>query len=117
MKPEFRIREVTRYVITRHDGNGTQAIAEVSNLHSAQDIRSALEHQANARYADFGKSVESLNIPTKSANILKENNVLTVAELLQKTEIDLLKMPNVGKQMLGQVKFAVEQYGGLKQRR
>lgn len=116
MKPEFRIREVTRYVITRHDDNGTQAVAEVSNLHNAQEICSALENQATVRRADEGKAVESLNIPARAANILKDNNVLTISDLLQKTEIDILKMPNVGAQMLGAIKFAVEQYGGLKKR-
>lgn len=116
MKPEYRVREVTRYVITRYDGSGTEAVAEVTNRRSAEEIRNALEQLSDVRHERLGDPIDTLGLPVRTRNILHENGVRTVSDLVGMTEIDLLKMHDVGRSILGQIKAAVEPLGGLYRR-
>jgi DNA-directed RNA polymerase subunit alpha len=49
-------------------------------------------------------NVDDLELSVRSSNCLKNANIRTVAELVQKTEADLLKTRNFGKKSLNEIK-------------
>ncbi|HIH2763186.1 MAG TPA: DNA-directed RNA polymerase subunit alpha [Candidatus Azoamicus sp.] len=50
------------------------------------------------------KTIDSLELTVRSANCLKSENIYYIGDLIQKTEIELLKMPNLGKKSLTEIK-------------
>ncbi len=50
------------------------------------------------------QSVDDLELTVRSANCLKAELIHYIGDLVQKTEIDLLKMPNLGKKSLAEIK-------------
>lgn len=50
------------------------------------------------------KTIDSLELTVRSANCLKSENLTYVGDLIQKTESELLKMPNLGKKSLTEIK-------------
>lgn len=47
-RPEYRIREVTRFVITRYDEKGSHALTECDNREAAVEVVGALRAQHEA---------------------------------------------------------------------
>lgn len=52
----------------------------------------------------FFKTIHSLNLTVRSANCLKGENIHYIGDLIQKSEAELLKMPNLGKKSLTEIK-------------
>ena len=50
------------------------------------------------------KSVEELELSVRSYNCLKNANIRTIRELVQKTETDMLKTKNFGRKSLNEIK-------------
>ncbi len=50
------------------------------------------------------RPVEDLELTVRAANCLKAENINTIADLVQRTESDLLKTPNLGKKSLTEIK-------------
>jgi len=50
------------------------------------------------------RSVDELEFTVRSANCLKTENIYYIGDLIQKTEIELLKTPNLGKKSLNEIK-------------
>merc|ERR1712151_929166 len=50
------------------------------------------------------RSVDELEFTVRSANCLKTENIFYIGDLIQKTEIELLKTPNLGKKSLNEIK-------------
>ncbi len=50
------------------------------------------------------KTIDSLELTVRSANCLKSENIYYIGDLIQKSEIELLKMPNLGKKSLTEIK-------------
>jgi DNA-directed RNA polymerase subunit alpha len=50
------------------------------------------------------QSVDELELTVRSANCLKTENILYIGDLIQKTENELLKTPNLGKKSLTEIK-------------
>ncbi len=55
--------------------------------------------------------VDDLELTVRSANCLKAENVLYIGDLIQKTEVELLKTPNLGKKSLVEIKDILGQKG------
>ncbi len=55
--------------------------------------------------------VDDLELTVRSANCLKAENVLYIGDLIQKTEVELLKTPNLGKKSLVEIKDVLGQKG------
>jgi DNA-directed RNA polymerase subunit alpha len=55
--------------------------------------------------------VDDLELTVRSANCLKAENVLCIGDLIQKTEVELLKTPNLGKKSLTEIKDILGQKG------
>lgn len=50
------------------------------------------------------KTVEQLELTVRSSNCLKSENIKYIGDLIQKTEAELLKTPNLGKKSLTEIK-------------
>ncbi len=65
------------------------------------------EHDIRQKQALLTK-IEELELSVRSANCLKNDNVLYVADLVQRTEQDMLKTPNFGLKSLSEIKSILE---------
>jgi len=57
------------------------------------------------------RSVDELELTVRSANCLKAENIFFIGDLIQKTEVELLKTPNLGKKSLTEIKDVLAQHG------
>jgi len=60
---------------------------------------------------DLLRPVEDLELTVRSANCLKAENVHFIGDLVQRTESDLLKTPNLGKKSLNEIKSVLADRG------
>jgi DNA-directed RNA polymerase subunit alpha len=77
-------------------------------LHAFVDMRfeesQSTKKETNAFDPALLKSVDDLELTVRSANCLKAENILYIGDLVQKTESELLKTPNLGKKSLTEIK-------------
>src|SRR3990167_604800 len=57
------------------------------------------------------RPVDDLELTVRAANCLKAENIYYIGDLVQKTENDLLKTPNLGKKSLMEIKSVLSQRG------
>jgi DNA-directed RNA polymerase subunit alpha len=57
------------------------------------------------------RNVEELELSVRASNCLKTSNIRTIADLVQKTESDLLKTKNFGKKSLNEIKTILGEMG------
>jgi DNA-directed RNA polymerase subunit alpha len=57
------------------------------------------------------RPVEDLELTVRSTNCLKAENIFYVGDLVQRTEVELLKTPNLGKKSLTEIKTVLASYG------
>jgi DNA-directed RNA polymerase subunit alpha len=73
------------------------------------------EKQAEAVELPFNrnllKKVEELELSVRSANCLKNENIIYIGDLVQKTENEMLKTPNFGRKSLNEIKEVLEMMG------
>jgi DNA-directed RNA polymerase subunit alpha len=64
-----------------------------------------------ARNENLNRSVEELELSVRSYNCLKNANIATIGELIQKTEAEMLKTKNFGRKSLNEIKEILAQMG------
>lgn len=57
------------------------------------------------------EKVDALELTVRSANCLKVENIEYIGDLIQKTEFELLKTPNLGRKSLNEIKDVLKQHG------
>ena len=57
------------------------------------------------------RPVDDLELTVRSANCLKAENILLIGDLIKRTEVELLKTPNLGKKSLTEIKDVLAQNG------
>ncbi len=57
------------------------------------------------------KKVDELELSVRSANCLKNDNIVYIGDLIQKTEADMLRTPNFGRKSLNEIKEVLAQMG------
>ena len=57
------------------------------------------------------RPVDDLELTVRAANCLKAENIYYIGDLVQRTENDLLKTPNLGKKSLMEIKTVLAQRG------
>lgn len=57
------------------------------------------------------RPVDDLELTVRSANCLKAENIFYIGDLIQRTENELLKTPNLGKKSLTEIKDVLAQHG------
>jgi DNA-directed RNA polymerase subunit alpha len=68
------------------------------------------DEDREAFYEKLGKSVDEMELSVRSYNCLKNANIRTIGELVQKTEAEMLKTKNFGRKSLNEIK---EILGGM----
>ena len=73
------------------------------------------EQEAKKDQNDFDpflmRSIEELELTVRSTNCLKAESIFLIGDLLQRTEFDLLKTPNLGKKSLNEIKDVLASKG------
>ena len=59
------------------------------------------------------RSIEELELTVRSTNCLKAENIFLIGDLIQRSEMDLLKTPNLGKKSLNEIKDELASRGLL----
>jgi DNA-directed RNA polymerase subunit alpha len=57
------------------------------------------------------RKVDELELSVRSANCLKNDNIIYIGDLVQKSEADMLRTPNFGRKSLNEIKEVLGQMG------
>ena len=72
------------------------------------DLQSKAEHHQEEQHVEVDptllRPVDDLELTVRSANCLKAEQIYYIGDLVQKTEVELLKTPNLGKKSLTEIK-------------
>jgi DNA-directed RNA polymerase subunit alpha len=74
--------------------------------HVQEEVRSELPFNAALL-----KKVDELELSVRSANCLKNDNIVYIGDLIQKTEGEMLRTPNFGRKSLNEIKEVLAQMG------
>jgi DNA-directed RNA polymerase subunit alpha len=69
------------------------------------------EHDREAFWERLNRSIDELELSVRSYNCLKNANIRTIGELVQKTEAEMLKTKNFGRKSLNEIKEMLSQMG------
>jgi DNA-directed RNA polymerase subunit alpha len=76
---------------------------------------SAAVHEERGEEPPFNKNllrkVDELELSVRSANCLKNDNIVYIGDLVQKTEAEMLRTPNFGRKSLNEIKEVLAQMG------
>src|ERR1700684_3793198 len=79
------------------------------------DLQGEDEAVAKATETQFDpillRPVDELELTVRSANCLKAENIHYIGDLVQRTEVELLRTPNLGKKSLTEIKEVLESHG------
>lgn len=78
-----------------------QSAPVAADVHSREDFVNPIYH----------RPVDDLELTVRSANCLKAENIFFIGDLVQRTESDLLKTPNLGKKSLTEIKSVLATHG------
>ncbi len=82
------------------------------NFEEPTEVESSTPEQAGAfRNENLDRSVEELELSVRSYNCLKNANITTIRELVQKTEPEMLKTKNFGRKSLNEIKEILSMMG------
>ena len=68
-------------------------------------------HPELAFNAALLKKVDELELSVRSANCLKNDNIVYIGDLIQKTEAEMLRTPNFGRKSLNEIKEVLASMG------
>lgn len=104
--------------------NGTidpeEAIRRAANILKEQltvfvDLQGKEEVKSEAQEPDIDpillRPVDDLELTVRSANCLKAENIYYIGDLIQRTEVELLKTPNLGRKSLTEIKDVLAAHG------
>ena len=79
------------------------------------DLEAIAEQEAKREQNDFDplllRSIEELELTVRSTNCLKAESIFLIGDLIQRSEFDLLKTPNLGKKSLNEIKDVLASKG------
>ena len=68
-------------------------------------------HQEPEFNPNLLRKVDELELSVRSANCLKNDNIVYIGDLIQKTEAEMLRTPNFGRKSLNEIKEVLAQMG------
>ncbi|MDD3478231.1 MAG: DNA-directed RNA polymerase subunit alpha [Candidatus Izemoplasmatales bacterium] len=83
------------------------SIVELSNRAMSEDFM--IERKSEETVRNLEKPIEDLDLSVRSYNCLKRAGIHTLGELIEKTEEDMMKVRNLGKKSLKEVKQKLEE--------
>jgi len=69
------------------------------------------DEEKGVLYERLAKSVDEMELSVRSYNCLKNANIRTIGELVQKTEVEMLKTKNFGRKSLNEIKEILSAMG------
>lgn len=72
------------------------------------DVNLSVKDKVNP---ELFKTVDNLELTVRSANCLKAENIYFIGDLVQRSEAELLKTPNLGKKSLAEIKHVLHERG------
>ena len=80
-----------------------------------EEPRAAAQQEAVAGDLPFNRNllrkVDELELSVRSANCLKNDNIIYIGDLVQKSEGEMLRTPNFGRKSLNEIKEVLQQMG------
>ena len=86
-----------------------ELFAQIETLAPIDSIMDEVVEEQVDKYQEM--SIEELDLSVRSYNCLKRANIITVQELTQKTEDDMMKVRNLGKKSLKEVRDKLKALG------
>jgi len=86
----------------------------VDQLSLFADLKARRRRSSNQRRrsgSDLLRPVDDLELTVRSANCLKAENIYYIGDLIQRTETELLKTPNLGRKSLNEIKEVLASRG------
>jgi DNA-directed RNA polymerase subunit alpha len=75
-------------------------------------VREAVEEREEPEFnRNLLRKVDELELSVRSANCLKNDNIVYIGDLIQKTEAEMLRTPNFGRKSLNEIKEVLAQMG------
>ncbi len=78
---------------------------------AAPSAASSEESDANQLNRYLLKKVDELELSVRSANCLKNDNIIYIGDLVQKSEAEMLRTPNFGRKSLNEIKEVLSSMG------
>jgi DNA-directed RNA polymerase subunit alpha len=100
--------------------NPKEAIEHTATIMQQQlaafvNLDAIAEQEAKKEQNDFDpllmRSIEELELTVRSTNCLKAESIFLIGDLIQRSEFDLLKTPNLGKKSLNEIKDVLASKG------
>ena len=82
-----------------------------SNFEKPEENRGVGEERRTAVQSESAAQVDELELSVRSANGLKNDSIVYIGELVQKTEAEMLRTPNFGRKSLNEIKEVLSQMG------
>ncbi|QJQ32267.1 DNA-directed RNA polymerase subunit alpha [Sphingomonas lacunae] len=89
----------------------TDAAVESPRIGLAAAPASSDETDTNQLNRFLLKKVDELELSVRSANCLKNDNIIYIGDLVQKTEAEMLRTPNFGRKSLNEIKEVLSSMG------
>jgi len=86
-----------------------EPILDLADQTKSVDVMTETVEEEENKYQNM--TIEELDLSVRSYNCLKRANIQTVEELTQKTEEEMMKVRNLGKKSLKEVKDVLASYG------
>ena len=110
--PEEAVRQSARILV--------EQLSVFAALEGAEPVLE-IQHGGGTSLGTMGRSpqvdpillrpVDDLELPVRSANCLKAENIYYIGDLIQRTENELLKTPNLGRKSLNEIKEVLASRG------
>jgi DNA-directed RNA polymerase subunit alpha len=81
------------------------------NFDEPEEVAEKKEEEELPFNKNLLRKVEELELSVRSANCLKNDNILYIGDLVQKTESDMLRTPNFGRKSLNEIKEVLATMG------
>jgi DNA-directed RNA polymerase subunit alpha len=95
-----------------HFDDGIAATAAPVGVSAAPSMHGAEpEGDSNQLNRYLLKKVDELELSVRSANCLKNDNIIYIGDLVQKTEAEMLRTPNFGRKSLNEIKEVLASMG------
>jgi DNA-directed RNA polymerase subunit alpha len=91
------------------DGSVRAASPMIGQASTAAPIETQADTNQLNRY--LLKKVDELELSVRSANCLKNDNIIYIGDLVQKTEAEMLRTPNFGRKSLNEIKEVLASMG------
>ena len=110
---EARILQDQLQLFVHFDEGMAQSMPMGGGMMGGGHHMSALDSEADANQLNryLLKKVDELELSVRSANCLKNDNIIYIGDLVQKTEAEMLRTPNFGRKSLNEIKEVLSSMG------